>query len=310
MGSVFLNNNRRLRSGWKITITFISFVVLTIITNLVFTLGYSAYLFSTGKVSLEYSGILAQYLQSRPILMVFILLQAANVTFAVLFYWKIWEKRSIRGLGLTNPFYHGKELGAGLVFGFISITIVFLVLYLIGQITITSSSIGPSIISILLVDFLLFSVVGFNEELFVRGYCITLLQESNRRWLIFVVPSLLFSLMHTLNPGLTMLALLNIFLVGILLAYMFLMTKNLWMPIGYHITWNYFQGSIFGFQVSGSEFGGILHIEQTGAAIINGGEFGPEGGLVTTVVIILGILFLIRKNRNNHLHYRNFPQNY
>lgn len=292
MGSIFLNNNFRLRTGWKITITFISYVVLAIITNLIFTLGYSAYLFSTGKVSMESPELLTQVLQSRPILMVFILLQAASMIFVVLLFWKVWEKRPIKELGLTSPLYHGKELGAGLAFGFISITIVFLVLNLTGQIRISSYTIAPNIIGILLVDFLLFSVVGFNEELFARGYCITLLQKSNKKWPIFVVPSLLFSLMHSLNPGLTVLALLNIFLVGILLAYMFLITRNLWMPIGYHITWNYFQGSIFGFQVSGSEFGGILQVEQTGATIINGGEFGPEGGLATTAVLVLGILFL------------------
>lgn len=292
MSSIFLNNKLRLRTGWKITITFISYVVLTIITNLIFTLGYSAYLFTSGKVSLGSPELLTQVLQSRPILMVFILLQAASMIFVVLLFWKIWEKRPIKELGLTSPIYHGKEFGVGLAFGFISITIVFLVLYLTGQISVSSYSIAPSIIGTLLVDFILFSVVGFNEELFARGYCITLLQESNNRWLIFVVPSLLFSLMHILNPGLTVLALLNIFLVGILLAYMFLITRNLWMPIGYHITWNYFQGSIFGFQVSGSEFGGILQVEQTGATIINGGEFGPEGGLVTTAVLVLGILFL------------------
>jgi len=232
--------------------------------------------------------------------MVLILLQAASMVFVVLLFWKVFEKRSIKEIGLTNPLFYLKELFSGLVMGFIAMTIVFLVLYLTGQITISLYTVDPSIIGILLTDFLLFAVVGFNEELFARGYCITLLQESNKRWMIFVVPSLLFSLMHILNPGLTVLALLNIFLAGILLAYMFIITRNLWMPIGYHITWNYFQGSIFGFRVSGSEFGGIFHVEQTGANIINGGEFGPEGGLVTTAVLALGILFLIRRNIRNY----------
>jgi len=306
MRSIFLNNNLRLRAGWKITITFISFVVLAILTNLIFTVGYSAYLFSTEKLSIGSPELLDQHLQTRPVFIFTILLQAASMVFVVFLFWRLWEKRSTKYLGLTSPLFHLRELGIGLVFGLVSMTVVFLVLYLTGQITVISYTIAPSIIGILIVDFLLFSVVGFYEELFARGYCITLLQDSNNRWLIFVVPSLLFSLMHSLNPGLTVLALLNIFLVGILLAYMFLITRNLWMPIGYHITWNYFQGSIFGFQVSGSEFGGILQVKQTGATIINGGNFGPEGGLVTTVVLVLGILFLLRKNSRglNTVNYR------
>jgi len=65
MSSFFLNHNLRLRIGWKITITLISFVVLSLLSNLIFTVGYSAYLFSTEKVGLESPDLLSQYLQTR-----------------------------------------------------------------------------------------------------------------------------------------------------------------------------------------------------------------------------------------------------
>jgi membrane protease YdiL (CAAX protease family) len=86
--------------------------------------------------------------------------------------------------------------------------------------------------------------------------------------------------------------LLNIFLVGLLFAYMFYKSGSLWMPVGYHITWNFFQGNIFGFPVSGTEPSGIYTIINTKDNLITGGGFGPEGGILATAVIIICALFV------------------
>ncbi|MGH4119264.1 CPBP family intramembrane glutamic endopeptidase [Clostridium sp.] len=69
---------------------------------------------------------------------------------------------------------------------------------------------------------------------------------------------MIFSVMHSLNPSMSIISYLNLFLVALLFAYMFLKSNNFWLPIGYHITWNYFQGNIFGFQVSGQSTERIL----------------------------------------------------
>jgi uncharacterized protein len=97
-----------------------------------------------------------------------------------------------------------------------------------------------------------------------------------------------------LNPNLRVLGLVNIVLVGILFGYMYLKTNNLWMPIGYHITWNYFQGDIFGFSVSGLNQKGLYNISTFRDNLLTGGNFGPEAGVLATVVIILGMLLILR----------------
>ncbi|MEW6522933.1 MAG: CPBP family intramembrane glutamic endopeptidase [Bacillota bacterium] len=95
-----------------------------------------------------------------------------------------------------------------------------------------------------------FALVGWAEELFFRGYCVTAL-NSGRGTLAAALSALAFVLSHGLNTNISSLALANIFVAGLLFAYMFLGTGSIWMPVGYHITWNYFQGPVFGLPVSG-----------------------------------------------------------
>ena len=96
--------------------------------------------------------------------------------------------------------------------------------------------------------------------------------------------------MHGMNPNVSILG-LNIALVGILFAYMFVATNSLWLPIGYHITWNYFQGNVFGFPVSGTTPNGIYGVEVVaGRDWLTGGAFGLEGGLMATLLILVGFV--------------------
>jgi len=73
---------------------------------------------------------------------------------------------------------------------------------------------------------------------------------------------------------------------------MFLKSNNLWLPIGYHITWNYFQGNVFGFQVSGLSTESLYKLNTPVNNIITGGKFGPEGGLIVTFIILIGFIYI------------------
>ncbi len=72
------------------------------------------------------------------------------------------------------------------------------------------------------------------------------------------------------------------------------------MPIGYHIAWNFFQGNVFGFNVSGTTVHGIYNIYALKNNVLTGASFGPEGGILTTIVIVIGLLIVSKIKLNEH----------
>src|SRR5699024_3368460 len=185
--------------------------------------------------------------------------------FAVLLVWRLINKEKFTRMGLR---WQATDLIFGLVLGALSITIIFI---------------------FTLLFFIMFIFVGLFEEIFFRGYIIsTMASRNNERWFIYVASALIFSIVHGTNPNVTLLGLVNIALVGLLFAFMFDVTKSLWLPIGYHITWNFFEGNVFGFAFSGLPSDSIYSIEQqTDSTLWTGGSFGLEGGLLATIVIAI-----------------------
>lgn len=288
MRKIFVNGDKQLRSGWKIAIVFCSLLIMTFVIALIVTFAYIIPQF----ISNPSSSAINELKNDKILNTIGNYAQIASVIFSVILFWKIFDKKSIKYLGLTNPLRHLKELFFGLLLGAASISLVFIVLLSLGQVELVNPLYRPNITITLATDFILFSFVALNEELFARGYCMTVLKQTKNTWVMVFVSSAIFSVMHLGNPNVKPLALINIFLVGILFAYMFLKTNNLWMPIGYHLTWNYFQGNIFGFPVSGTEVKGVYNLKLVSESIINGGGFGPEGGLAVTGVILIGIALI------------------
>lgn len=145
-------------------------------------------------------------------------------------------------------------------------------------------------------------LVGFYEELFSRGYQLKNLSEGMRGVLgsrgAIVVSTLLssavFGLMHLLNDHASVLSTFNIFVAGILLALGYVLTGELAIPSGVHIAWNFFQGSVFGFPVSGYQHAAsLITVRLVGNPLVTGGAFGPEAGLVGLWACMLGIYLTI-----------------
>ncbi len=135
----------------------------------------------------------------------------------------------------------------------------------------------------------IYTFVGWQEELLARGYWLQNLEEGlNTDWAVFI-SSLFFSLAHYSNPGFAWAPLLGLLISGIFLAFAYLRTRGLWLPIGLHIGWNFFEGTVFGFQVSGTESYRLILQTVEGPALWTGGAFGPEAGLVLLPGLALGV---------------------
>jgi membrane protease YdiL (CAAX protease family) len=145
-----------------------------------------------------------------------------------------------------------------------------------------------------------FLCVGVYEELFSRGYQLLNMAEGlnypflgprSAIVLAWVLSSSIFGVLHLGNPNATLLSAFNIALAGLLLGAGYILTGQLAIPIGLHITWNFFQGTVFGFPVSGLEPIGasFLSTEQSGPDLWTGGAFGPEAGLMDPIATLIGI---------------------
>ena len=143
----------------------------------------------------------------------------------------------------------------------------------------------------------LFLIVAINEEVLMRGYVLRNLMYSFNKYIALIFSSILFSLMHGLNPNMDWFSYLNLFLAGILLGSTYIFTQNLWFPIALHFSWNFFQ-SLFGFNVSGQDFYSLIEFKIAKPNLINGGLFGFEGSIFCIVIqLILIISILIYYNK-------------
>jgi hypothetical protein len=135
--------------------------------------------------------------------------------------------------------------------------------------------------------FLVLFLGATNEELLFRGYPFQRLVESLGPAGAVAVSSAFFGLAHLGNSHHTWISTVNTMLAGVPLSIAYLRTRSLWMPVGMHFTWNYVQGFVFGLPVSGYTFSLALFKAQVhGATWLTGSEYGPEGGLLSTVVLV------------------------
>ena len=135
---------------------------------------------------------------------------------------------------------------------------------------------------------LVFILTGWQEELYFRGYLLQNLSDGlNPAWGVFI-SSIVFGLAHLGNQNATLIGALGVTLAGLFMAYAYWRTRQLWLPIGIHIGWNFFEGPLLGFPVSGIGTFQLLRNQIAGPALFTGGSFGPEAGLVLLPALILG----------------------
>lgn len=153
---------------------------------------------------------------------------------------------------------------------------------------------------------IVFVIVGWTEELISRGYWLQNLSTGLNLFWGVLISSILFALAHMGNPNVSWVAILGLVTAGIFLAYGYLRTSQLWLPIGLHIGWNFFEGTVFGFPVSGTDSFRLILQSVEGPEIITGGAFGPEAGLIILPALLLGTgliyFYTLRRPKPNTQH--------
>jgi hypothetical protein len=211
---------------------------------------------------------------------------------------KYLDHRPFEAFGVAIDATWWRDFLLGLGIASVSMALVFLLEYGLGLARVT----GAGVVNASGVSFgfaLLFSAVkvvcvGTYEEFVSRGYHLRNLADGLTLPGGVAVSALIFSLLHLGNENTTILSTLGLFINGLFFTTALLATGRLSAAIGAHIGWNFAEGAVFGFPVSGEKEGAsLLGLDQGGPVVLTGGPFGPEGGAAGVVASLIGIgLFL------------------
>lgn len=172
----------------------------------------------------------------------------------------------------------------GFLFGALAITVACTIPVLVGASTLRLGE--GHLIQAGLAQFITLAPAGIGEELLLRGVAFQALRRGvGDRWAV-TLSGTLFGAMHLLNPHASLTAALIIALVGLWFGAARVRSGSVWMPIGLHLAWNFFEGFVFGQPVSGLGPGTSLFVTTIGEpGFWSGGAFGPEAAGWTAVVL-------------------------
>ncbi|WP_156575774.1 CPBP family intramembrane glutamic endopeptidase [Bacillus luti] len=221
------------------------------------------------------------------------ILTFGGAIFFVFFWIRFVEKRSISSIGFWRNQWIGKYLRGALI-GFVFISIPVMILVLTGIVQLQMQQITPTAILGIVESLVAFLIQGATEEIVVRGWLFPVLSVRSRIWVGIIVTSFLFGFLHLLNPGITILSISNIILVGVFAAFYVLKDSSLWGICAWHSLWNWSQYNVYGFAVSGMTIYStpLFKPVTNGAEILHGGSFGIEGSIITTIMLSIASIVL------------------
>ncbi|HUG33772.1 MAG TPA: type II CAAX endopeptidase family protein [Anaerolineales bacterium] len=295
MNHIFLSpDESRLRAGWRVLIQLILWIVFSFCLSV--PIGIVLFLIDPSFIESP-SQLPPAYLLLATIGETF------AVTMSVFLARRFLDKESIESLGLKLNVQALIGIFAGIGITLIQMGFIYVLMLNLGWLTFEGFAweFDPAgtVIQGVLTFLAIFLLVGWHEELLSRGYHLqTITSGLNLFWGV-VISSAVFGALHLANPGASWRAVAGITLAGLLFAFAYIRTKQLWLPIGLHLGWNFFEGVAFGFPVSGLDIYALMRIDVTGPELWTGGAFGPEAGLIVlpSLIIGAGLIYVFTRNR-------------
>jgi membrane protease YdiL (CAAX protease family) len=202
------------------------------------------------------------------------------------------DKRSIESLGLKIDFQSLRDVFVAIGITLLQMGSIFLLMSQFGWLTFEGFAWHVDPIGLVIRNTLLFAgvflLVGWTEELLSRGYLLQNIADGISLPGGVILSSAVFSLLHIFNPGANWASIVGVFLAGLFFTYAYVRTRQLWLPIGLHVGWNFFEGVAFGFPVSGLDIYALTRITVHGPELWTGGVFGPEAGLIVLPALLVG----------------------
>jgi membrane protease YdiL (CAAX protease family) len=278
LSRIFLSSSEpRLRAGWRLIIQTI--LMLLLLSCIGIPAGLMAYL-PNMSMSDQQLMLLDQGISLIAIIV------------SVFITRRYLDKRSLSSMGLRVSSKLLWDIVAGFLIAFLSLTFVYLLETSFGWAKFNAFAwelqTPASVVGGTLQALFTFFLVGWNEELLSRGYHLQTISSGSNMLFGLVGSSIIFGLLHIFNPNVTWISIIGIIFAGLFLGFGYIRTQQLWLPIGLHIGWNFSEGVIFGFPVSGWNGFQITNNTFSGPLLWTGGLFGPEAGLIILPALLLG----------------------
>jgi len=287
---LFINSAGRLRSGWRLAVFVVAYIVCLFLLTSAVRVVYAAWIYFALDVKLGF------YVQD----VVYRLIILASGLAAGYLCARLLEGLPWRSLGLSLHAGWFRDLLVGTAIGIASMALAAAIATAGGGLRFTFSTAGifPQVAKTLVLSGGLFVVAALSEEALFRGYPLQTLTRARLAVLGVLLTSVPFAAIHLQNPNFeTGLAFLNLVLAGVWLAAAYLRTRSLWFPLGVHWAWNWALGSLFGLPVSGITRIAphpLLQGTDLGPAWLTGGNYGIEGGLACTITLAISTFFIWR----------------
>jgi len=199
------------------------------------------------------------------------IIASSFVAFTYVFFYKKYEKREIGEFSSKGLL---KNTILGVLIGTTVQGLTIIVIYFWGNFQIISVNPFSSIITPFAIAF----SVAIFEEILLRGIIFRIVEEKLGSYISFAISAIIFGAVHLLNPDSSVISSICIGIVGFVFGASYIYSRSLWLPIAIHFSWNFVQSGIFGAITSGNEkTSSLFNTNISGAELITGGAFGPEG---------------------------------